>query len=77
MTEKEAKKIVRSIEKCSSYIFENYDYLVKVNRLLNGWSMLVWTFEDESTWNHNWIDYNTQKRVLEELRKLGFIDQAL
>lgn len=76
MTEKEAKKIIRSIGKCSSYIFENRNYLVKVARQLNGYSFSVWCDDnDETTWCPTWFYSKTQKRVLAELNKLGFIDQ--
>lgn len=80
MTNKEAKKILRDLVKeenhifYENYIFQNSDFILKIQRKLNGYAFLVWNLDDEKTWNHDWKQAGTQKQILNQLNTYGFIE---
>lgn len=75
MTVREAKEIIGKIgeEDYQSYIFQNSDWMLKVQKILNGFAVLVWELDDETTWSSNWV-YGNARMVYEQLHTYGFIE---
>lgn len=76
MTIREAKEIIGKLgkeENYRNYIFQNTDYMLKVQKVLKGFAVLVWDLDDETTWTSKWV-YGNARMLYEKLHTYGFIE---